>query len=198
MAYHISNSPVLRGLLAPLSDACSGSVSRYDCHRFGDLDFLEAGALRCIGDSPSGRGFLQAHADHGRAEVSADLFFKALKSRRRLANLQSVNARLAAPMRARCEDPYAVHPELAGFELIAGDGHFHAAACHDGRNAAGKKLPTGHLNLLDMRTHHLNQLTMARRSDGGRGNEHDMRALRRSETDALRQGAPAGRKVLIV
>jgi hypothetical protein len=81
MAYHQSNSPVLRTLFAPVQEVYFGSLKRYDCPEFSDLDFLEAGTLRCLSDTQSGRGFLQLHGDHGRKDVPVDLFFKALKSK---------------------------------------------------------------------------------------------------------------------
>lgn len=196
--YHTSNSAVLGNLLAPALDAYQGSSNTYDCAKLTDLDFIEMGVARCVGDAQSGRGFLQAHSDNGRADISVDLFFKSLQSQRRLDNLISVNSRLAPLMSELCSDPYADHSELSGFDLIAGDGHYHSAACHDKKNKSGKKLPTGHLFMVNMRTHYMRQLTMAERRNGGRGNEHDMHALKRTEMDDLRGGAPKGRKVIIV
>lgn len=158
------------------------------------------GVLRCVTDSRTGRDFVQRHADHGRKEVSVDLFFKALKSGRRLENLQSLSPQLAARMTARCDDPFAAIPELDGFAVRAGDGHYHAAACHDAgvTDADGKtkKWPTGHFFALDLRNHHASLLTTA---DTGpwRKREHDMRAIKRCELDALRGGEPKGRKVLL-
>ena len=143
--YTASNSPVFTKLFAPLASAYAGSDTRYDCPELTDLDFLEMGVLRCLSSSQTGRDFLQHHADHDRKEVSDDLFFKALKSGRRLANASSVNTRIAPEMASRLNDPYADIPELAGFDLHAGDGHYHAAACHDRRSpAGGKRSPSGH------------------------------------------------------
>ena len=59
-----------------------------------------------------------------------------------------------------------------------------------------KKWPTGHFFALDLRNHHTSLLTTA---DTGpwRKREHDMRAIKRCELDALRGGEPKGRKVLL-
>lgn len=198
--YQRSTSPVFSRLFGPVAEAYARSARPYDCTRLTDLDFLEMGVLRSLTDSRTGRDFVQRHGDHGRRQVSVDLFFKALKSRRRLANLQSLGPQLAAEMAARCDDPFAGIPELDGFAVRAGDGHYHAAACHDpgvrGSDGELKKWPTGHFFTLDLRSHHLSHLTAA---DSGprRKREHDMRAIKRSDFDALRGGEPRGRKVLL-
>ena len=212
-SYQPPDSPVITRLIAPLSDAYSGSQHRYECKSFCDLDFLEAGVSRCISGSASGRDFLQQHGDGGRKDIERTLFFKALKSGRRLDNLVSVNLNLLRPMASQLDDPFAGIGELAGFDIRAGDGHFHEAACHDphrpkkpkpgkkrangDRQKQAKKLPTGHFYVLDMRTHHLRHLALAELRPGG-GNEHDMHALKRLGPEALRFGAKVGRKSMVV
>ena len=211
--YQTPTSPVFCEFLAPLGDAYSGSQRRYDCTTMCDLAFLEIGVSRCLSAVASGRDFLQQHGDQGRLDISTDHFFKSLKSARRLANLESVNSNLARLMASRCADPYAAIPELSGFDIFAGDGHFHEAACHDphkpkrakpakskasgNRAKRAKKLQTGHFFLLDMRYHHLHHYALAHPRPGG-GNEHDMHALKGKGAKALRCGAEVGRKVMIV
>jgi hypothetical protein len=212
MAYHLPpTSPVTNKLLAPLVEAYAGSQRKYDCTGFGDLDFLETGVLRCISAVTSGRDFLQQHADRGRKDIAVDLFFKALKSGRRLANLESASANVTRSVAARAADPYAGMGELAGFDIYAGDGHFHEAACHDPhkpekleptgkkgeRAKVAKKRQSGHFFLLSMRDHSLRHHSLAEIRPGG-GNEHDMHALKRKQIAALRPAAPAGRKVMVV
>jgi hypothetical protein len=214
MAYHIPpTSPVITKLLAPLLDAYSGSLRKYACTALGDLDFLESGISRCLSAVTSGRDFLQQHADKGRKDIERTLFFKALKSGRRLANLVSVNLNVARLMGSRLADPLAGIEELSGFDIFAGDGHFHEAACHDphklkkpkpakkkangDRQKRAKKLQTGHFFMLGMRDHHLRHHALAELRPGG-GNEHDMHALKRVGAKALRFGAKVGRKVMIV
>jgi transposase InsO family protein len=69
-------------------------------------------------------------------------------------------------------------PELADFEVFAGDGHFHAAAAHDPRDAQdGSKDAVGHFFALDLRSHALGHLTAA--DQVTRRKEHDMHALTR-------------------
>ncbi len=214
MAYHKQpTSPVITKLLAPLLDAYSGSMRKYACTVLGDLNFLETGISRCISAVTSGRDFLQQHGDNGREDIELTLFFKALKSARRLANLASVNLNVAGLMRSRLADPLAEIEALSDFDIYAGDGHFHEAACHDphklkrpksakkkangDRQKRAKKLQTGHFFMIGMRDHHLRHHALAERRPGG-GNEHDMHALKRVGAKALRFGAKAGRKVMIV
>ena len=211
--YQTSTSPVLSRLITPLADAYSGSQRRNDCRGIGDLDFLEAGVSRCISAVSSGRDFLQQHADNGRKDIERTLFFKALKSDRRLENLVSVNLNVTRLMGSRLADPFAEIGELASFDIYAGDGHFHEAACYDphkvkkpkpakkkangDRQKQAKKLQTGHFFILGMRDHHLRHHALAEPRPGG-GNEHDMHALKRVGAKALRFGAKVGRKVMIV
>ena len=214
MAYYIPpTSPVIIKLFTPLFDAYAGSLRKYACTELGDLDFLESGITRCISAVSSGRDFLQKHGDSGRKDIERTLFFKALKSGRRLANLVSVNLNVARLMGSRLADPFAEIEELSGFDIFAGDGHFHEAACHDphklkkpkpakkktngDRQKQAKKLQTGHFFMLGMRDHHLRHHALAELRPGG-GNEHDMHALKRVGAKALRFGAKVGRKVMIV
>lgn len=196
-----SPSDVFTRFFHPVLDAYAHSKRRYLCHEITDCDFLELGVLRAISDSKTGRDFLQRHGDHGRKQVEVDLFFKALKSGRRLENTISINERIAAAMRQSCPDPLADIAELENYAVYAGDGHFHAAAVHDHKFFSGKgekkKYPVGHFFVLNLRTHHLAHLTVGEQSSR-RVKEHDMHAIKRQETDALRQGAPKGTKVIMV
>ncbi len=93
-------------------------------------------------------------------------------------------------------DPFAKYPELNGYDIHAGDGHYHSSAVHDIRKD-GKKHATQHFYSVDLRSHALRHLTVADTS-GTRKREHDTRALKRLEITTLRQSAPKGRKVIYV
>jgi hypothetical protein len=119
---------------------------------------------------------------------------------------------------SKAVDPFAVHPELAGFWLFAGDGHYHAAAVHDPRvlgakdfkphppprknksmdrvrvEPVGTQDAVGHFFALNLRNHLLRHLVVADQQE--RRKEHDMRALKALATSELRMGAPKGTKVL--
>ena len=194
------NSPVFHRLFQPAFRAFAASETRYLCHRIPDEDYLAAGVLRCLSNSSTGRDFLQNHGDFGALDISVDHFFKAIQSPRRFKNLASINDGLAPLMAASADDPFASIPELDGFAIYAGDGHYHAAAVHDpkrlDRSGTMRKEAAGHFFLLDLRTHFLSHLTGADQS-GTRKREHDMHAMKRLPVDALRGGQPKGTKVIL-
>ena len=96
----------------------------------------------------------------------------------------------------RQDDPFHRYPTLEEYDIYAGDGHYHAAACHDEKKS-GKKHPVQHFYCVDLRSHALQHLTLAD-TTGKRKKEHDMRALKRLDKDILRQDADKGRKVIYV
>lgn len=168
------------------------------CPELSDEQWLRLGTRRVLEDAPSGRGFLQRLLSSGIEVPERGRFFETLKSKRRLSLVGEVADALAAKLLAVGGDCWSHTPELDPFELFAGDGHFHAAAAHDppSGGAEGSKDATGHFFSLNLRTHALRHLTVADQLD--RRKEHDMRALKRLSLEALRQGVPKGRKVLIV
>ena len=201
--YTYSNSSVSNELFKPILEFYPQSARQYDCPKLTDLGFLEMGVMRCLSDSQTGRDFLQRHADNGRKEVSVDHFFTSLKSERRLANVRSINHFLSAPVAKACPDPLKDISELSNFEIYAGDGHYHQAACHDKKQPTAKgtmrSVPVGHFFMLNMRTHYLRHLAFAHHENAPwRKGEHDMHALKRAEIDDLRDHAPKGRQVIIV
>ena len=198
--YNSPTSPLFQRFFQPVVDAYSRSEKAYDCQELTDLDFLEMGINRCVSAASTGRDFLQHHGDHGRKEVDTSLLCKALQSERRLTNLQSVNKLIIPLLTARVEDAFASIPELDGFAIYAGDGHYHAGAAHDEKRESSSglmiKLATGHFFLLNLRNHGISHLTMADQS-GPRKKEHDMHAMKRSTFNELRVGEPKGRKVIL-
>ena len=103
-----------------------------------------------------------------------------------------MNQRLCAQLAATLPDALAEFPELDGFDIHAGDGHWHGAAAHDPL-LDGRKRAVGQFYSLDLRRHTLRHLAL-----GEGKKEHDMHVLKRLETALLRQAAPKGRKVLYV
>jgi len=168
------------------------------CNKLSDVDWIETGILRSIFQEPSGRGFLQSLLDMGRGLLKPSHFFESLKSKRRLRLCQDVNSLLLQqlPESLNNTDPLKDYPELDGYDIYAGDGHYHSASVHDIKTN-GKKYPTLHFYSLDLRTHGLNHMTVADTKDN-RKTEHDMRALKRIPLTDLRQNAPKGRKVIYV
>jgi hypothetical protein len=165
----------------------------------GVRDGLEyAGLQRTLSQEPSGRSFLQQQHDSGTSDIQRSHFFETLKSRRRLKLCEEVSLALyEKARRSNCQNnPLDKIIALDGYDIYAGDGHYHAAAAHDKRKD-GKKHPVQHFYSVDLRTNSLSHLTLADTS-GKRKREHDTRALKRLDIETLRRSAPKGRKVIYV
>jgi hypothetical protein len=132
--------------------------------------------------------------------VSVSSFFQALKSRRRLAFTIEVDEHIRKQVdlaRDTSWDPLSEHPELQDYEIYASDGHYEAAASHT-RPIQGKIYPPGYFFSLNLRTHSLALLDIARPELKGKKKEHDISVLKRLKPSDLRFGAPKGTKVLHV
>lgn len=177
------------------------SSRQYRCTDVSDIHYCQLGVLRCLSSSATGQEFLQFHADQGQADIAPSHFFKALQSPRRLANITSLNGLLTDPMKHRIPNPYAQCEELDGWDIYAVDGHYHKAAAFDpkSKNTKGelRAIATGHFFRMNLRTHHMSCLGMANPEDGKK-KAHDMTVIKRSSADQLRNGAPVGRKVMLV
>lgn len=181
----------------PLRQVYPSTDAQYQCGRISDLDFAALGISRCLSHTKTGHEFLQHHIDHGREGVSVDLFFKSLKSQRRLTNLTSINSKIVSVMKEKVEDPFSAHQELKDFDFYAADGHYQKAACFDPKpkKEGESQIATGHFFRLNLRHDHLDYLDLSR-PDDGKKKDHDMRLLKRIAVDQLRNGAKVGRKVL--
>lgn len=190
---------ITEAFFKPLTEQLASCCHRRQCATVADARWLEIGARRCLSTCQSGREFLQYLSDCHEIDIEVETYFETLKSERRHALVSEVNAGLRLRMRKEIDDPFAQFASLDDFEIFAGDGHFHAASCHDS-SPTDKKYPTGHLFSLDLRCHALTHLTVGDQLN--RKQEHDMRALKRLEIEALRQGVPRGwrvsRKVLYI
>jgi hypothetical protein len=181
----------------PAIELLPGCTNQRHCPELSDSDWLRLGVHRCLQPQASGRGFLQTLASRAPALCPENShFFESLKSQRRLDLCAELNARLCAHARLSLPDALAAFPCLAGFDIHAGDGHYHAHAVHDPADSKGDKHAVGHLYTRNLRSGTLSHLTV--NDQITRKKEHDMRALKRQTIDALRQGARKGRKVLYV
>lgn len=189
---------VFEKLIEPLNGLINNCQSKRNCRVLSDEQWIETGLLRILSQESSGRAFVQKIYDSGRMLLSRSLFFETLKSKRRLELCREINSTVYKKMmkKDRHQDPFAQFKELDDFDIFAGDGHYHAAAAHDIKKN-DKKYPTQHFYAVNLRNQALNHLALADTS-GNRKREHDTRALKRLDTDALRQSAPKGRKVLYV
>jgi hypothetical protein len=189
---------VFEKLTQPIIRLVDNCNHKRKCNTLTDHEWIETGVLRMLSQEPSGRAFLQNLSDSGRSDIKRSLFFETLKSERRLKLCSGVCLSLYETMRLRNlqTDPFASFAALDGYDIYAGDGHYHGAAAHDERKG-GKKHPTQHFYSVDLRSHALRHLALADTS-GTRKREHDTRALKRLDIETLRQSAPKGRKVIYV
>lgn len=198
MDTQISTTKTVFGkLIQPLIGLIDQCNYKRKCKTLTDPEWIKTGLLRILSQEPSGRAFLQKLSDSGGTDLKRSHFFETLKSKRRLKLCRDVGLSLYAKMRtSNTNDPFAKFPELDGYDIHAGDGHYHKSAVHDVRKD-GRKHPTQHFYSIDLRNHALRHLTLADTS-GTRKREYDTRALKRLEIDTLRQSAPKGRKVIYV
>ena len=84
-----------------------------------------------------------------------------VRSQHRLALVSELNTRLCHHSRATLPDALKLFPCLDGFDIYAGDGHFHAHATHDPADAKGRKHAVGHLFTRDLRSGLLRHLCVA-------------------------------------
>ena len=188
--------PLSLRFFAPIASIADSCPSARSCPELSDDAWLRLGVTRVVDDEPSGRAFLQSISADREDTPARSSFFDTLGSERRLRLCREANAALTASMGQTVPDPLAAFPALKGFALFAGDGHFHAAAVHDARDADGTKYATGHVYALNLRTHAMHHLDVG--DQKARKKEHDMRTLKRQSPAALRFGTPAGTKVILV
>lgn len=186
-------STVYEEFLAPVLNLLPNCSSSRICPSLSDSHWIQLCIERTLQECNSARAFFQTHGIRLPSVPDYSLYFQSLKSLRRLQLVGQLNADLRPLLSTTLPDRLSDFPQLNGFDVYAGDGHWHKPAVHDSPYEDGKRYPVGHFYSLDLRTHALSRLTTAE----GR-KEHDMHALKRLSNQALRQGAPKGRKVLYV
>lgn len=191
-----SRLPLSQHFFAPIAKIADSCPSARSCPELSDDAWLRFGITRILDDEPSGRAFLQSIRADWEDTPARSSFFDTLASDRRLRLCREANATLCVTMGRTIPDPLAVYSALDGYAVFAGDGHFHAAAVHDPRNADGTKYATGHLYALNLRSHAMHHLDVGDQKE--RKKEHDMRTLKRQSPAALRFGTPTGTKVILV
>lgn len=177
---------------APLSKAMEKITSGRKCPVFSDSQWIFGGVRRVLDSFDSGRDFLQRLLDDG----SYSGYFNTLKSKRRLQFVTDLEREICSEIENTFPDQISqALPQLDGFNVYAGDGHFHTHATHDYKDQ-DKKYAVGHLYGLNLRTKALFHLTCADQEN--RDKENDIRALKRLEINELRQDSPKGKKVIWV
>jgi hypothetical protein len=190
-------STTLYKLLSPIMPLLRSNPYTRKCESLTDYDWVKMGIRRVIGESNSGRSFLQMITACGEKTIWTSHYFDTLKSHRRLDHLKYLNNTLIRSEVAweDCEDPVAAScPELDDFNIQIGDGHHHKAPVHEIK-VGDKVYSTQHFYAKALRSGLLWHLTLAEYGDT-RKKEHDMRALKRQNIETLRAGSAKGIKTL--
>lgn len=198
MLYHNESEQLKDVFLSPAMDAYAQAESSRSCPSVSDEQWIRMGIARALEDSHSGRGFVQNWNLSNQSEaVDFSQFFSIQRSERRLELVREVNTSVASSMPPHAYSMLSDFPELDGFDIYAGDGHYIGASTHE-TPIQGKRRAVGHFYTLDLRSHGLAYLTGADLQGGKKKGEHDMHALKRQGGKVLRQGAKKGQKVLYV
>jgi len=189
---------VRRRFLAPAEEVIGAARSGRRCPDVTDREHVVSGILRVLGGEPSGRGWVQHVRMAWDSAITVNLFFKALRSERRLTLVEEVDADVCGQTDRQCArlslDPLSEHRELDGFAVYASDGHYEEASPHTPA-VGGEVQPQGFFYSVNMRTHAISLLDVARPE---RKKEHDMHALKRLSGKRLRMGCRDGVKVIHV
>jgi hypothetical protein len=193
-----NHSEVFEKLLEPIDGMCQNNAYSRSCPRLEDESWIKVGLQRSLAELCTGRGFLIKLIIDGADYLSCSHYFESLKSERRLNHLLEVHKQLIIKEESTPDksDPFLKFPELASFDLYAGDGHYHEAPVHEIK-VDNKVFATQHFYALNLRSYMMSHLTLAEYG-GDRKKEHDMRALKRMTIAELRKGAKKGQKVLYV
>ena len=123
--------PLVRdALLSPALNLLPGLDHYRDGLEYSDAEFITLGVRRINTFHPSGRSFLQSARQCDLTEVSLRAYFGAASSPRRLALIHELNTTLSRTITAPT-DRFVDFPELAGWDILALDGHDIQHATHE-------------------------------------------------------------------
>lgn len=191
------NRTVDEVFFAPLREALELADTR-ECPGYSDEDHIMSGTFRTLEKIESGREWVQrAKPDFAIETSTVSRFFKAANSVRRTEVVEQVASRLAqmADLSLNAgDDILAAHEELDGFQVYSTDGHSIKASSHESE-VEGKVRAPSHIYSLDLRTHSLHHVALCE-PQSGKKKEHEIATLKRIDANAMRMGAPKGRKVI--
>ena len=190
-----SSLTVSQQFLQPIFDLLRDCRHVRTCPKISDSQWLSMALTRVLHECKSGRAFLQEFGTRLPMTLEVSSYFESLKSARRLALLQELNTRLVMTLEGKRSHALSTDKALKGFDVYAGDGHWHGAAAHD-PVIDDTKHAVGHFFGLNLRSYGVVHLTSA--DQQARKHEHDMRALKRLPLETLRQNATKGRRVIWV
>ena len=192
-----NNTTVDDIFFAPLHEAIQLIETR-QCPGYPDEDHILSGTLRTLEKIESGREWVQrAKPDFAIDTSSVSRFFAATNSERRTGSVEQTAtelARLADLSLRPGDDILAIHEELEGFAVCSTDGHSIKASSHEQEILGNTRAPS-HIYSLDLRTHSLHHIAL-REPQTGKKKEHEIATLKRIDSNAMRMGAPKGRKVI--
>jgi hypothetical protein len=191
-------SSVFKKFVLPALELLDGNTYFRKCLTLPDAFWIQIGLLRVISNEVSGRAFLQNLLMVGNGLLKISHFFETLSSMRRLKLCSEVSIKLEQKVNHQRthKDIFKDLPELDLFDIYAGDGHYHSAACHD-QKIGDTKYATQHFYVLNLRTQAMGHTCLALFGKS-RKKEHDLHALKRMNISSLRRSAGVGKKVLYV
>lgn len=145
---------------------------------YSPKEYLESGIGRVIAQVQSGRDWVQRLQMWMNSALTVCNFFVTLRSSRRLALLEEVDSHVCGQLDAQAKDghdPLAQHDELSGFAVYASDGHYEMPSAH-AKQVGGKTQPVGHFFSVNLRSHSMALLDVARPKWK---REHDISVLKR-------------------
>ena len=163
---------------ARLLTALERAHSRRKGLKFTDKEFLLSGVGRVVASVQSGREWVQYMQMQAGGAITVANFFATLKSPRRLRLLEEVTLDVRSELDSSTPahaDPLASHRELEDFAIYASDGHYEKPSVHEQR-IEGKKYACGYFFALNLRSHSLSLLDIARPK---RKKENDVKAMKR-------------------
>ena len=181
----------------PVEEALRDLSSTRSCPKFSDEEFIASGIGRVVADVRSGRDWVQQLRMWMDSRLTVANFFNSLGSQRRL----SLVADVARHVRLQIDrhlplalDPLAQHSELNGYAVYGSDGHYEALSAHAPKGEEASKA-VGAFYSISLRSHSFSLLDIARPV---RKYEHDIVALKRIGSTALRMSEATGTKVIHV
>lgn len=187
----LANPRLLDQLMAP-ADGILGDYVR-DVYRDGPLDdfkFIRCGVQRTLGQSASGRDFIQMHRELLSEPLARSTFFDSLHSSRRHGVLGALNTQLVHRSGPGLEDLLARFPELRNRPVYSVDGHHVAHATHSPSDDGGDYVSANSLYVLCLHRGLLVNLGVVQ-GDGVR--HHEMPVFRRCILQWLQRTGGKGR-----
>ena len=125
------------------------------CPEMSDIDFINFGLLRCVGQVDSGRHFLQTADDIYDKPLPLSTYFNSLKSPRRMGMLEALDKQSyklhCSTLASHGIDYLQPFPELNEYTVEAADGHFIDHACHTEKGTNGKVYSAGFIYSMNLR-----------------------------------------------